>query len=39
MAELSTAEKNKVSHRAHAAEKARDILAKIVAPQGVKRDA
>jgi len=39
MAELSTAEKNKVSHRAHAAEKAQDILAKIVAPQGVKRDA
>jgi XTP/dITP diphosphohydrolase len=39
MAELSTAEKNKVSHRAHAAEKARDILAKIVAPQDVKRDA
>ena len=39
MAELSTAEKNKVSHRAHAAKKARDILAKIVAPQDVKRDA
>lgn len=39
MAELSTAEKNKVSHRAHAAEKARDILAKIVAPPDVKRDA
>jgi XTP/dITP diphosphohydrolase len=39
MAELSTAEKNRVSHRARAAEKARDILAKLLAVQDVKRNA
>lgn len=36
MAELSTAEKNRVSHRARAAEKARHILAAIIASSGVK---
>jgi len=39
MAELSTAEKNKVSHRAHAAEKAQRILKEMVARENVKRDA
>lgn len=38
MAELSTAEKNRVSHRARAAEKARDILVEILARQNVMRD-
>ena len=36
MAELSTAEKNKVSHRAYAAEKARKILGKMVARENAK---
>ena len=36
MAELSTAEKNKVSHRARAAEKARKILEKMVARESVQ---
>ena len=38
MAELSTAEKNKVSHRARAAEQARDILAEMIANESGERD-
>jgi inosine/xanthosine triphosphate pyrophosphatase family protein len=38
MAELSTAEKNRVSHRARAAEKARVFLAEIVARQDAKHE-
>jgi XTP/dITP diphosphohydrolase len=38
MAELSTAEKNRVSHRARAAEKAREILQEIVRRENVMRD-
>jgi XTP/dITP diphosphohydrolase len=38
MAELSTAEKNRVSHRARAAEKARRVLAQIVVGQNIRRE-
>jgi XTP/dITP diphosphohydrolase len=39
MAELPTAEKNKVSHRARAAEQARRVLEKIIAEQNMLREA